>query len=450
MLDSKIRLAITADASLREKLEIYFEFDRLRTDWSTEILAGFTTFVTMAYIVFVNPSILAGAGMPVAATTAATCLAAGLASILMGAFARYPIALAPGMGLNAYFAYTVVGAMGVPWPTALGAVFLSGVCFFVLTATGVRQVIVRAIPPPLYGAVAAGIGLFIAFIGLRNAGIVVANKDTLVTLGELTAPSAAVASAGVVITAALLAWRVRGAMLFGVLATAAMAIATGQASWSPRPLDLGALGETALRLDVRGALALGGLEIVFVFLFVDLFDNLGTLLAVGKRARLFPEAGEIPRVERILYSDAAATTGGALLGTSTVVSYIESAAGVAAGGRSGVTAIVAGALFLAALFAAPWVGAIPAAATAPALIIVGSLMAAHAAEIDWNDPEVAVPAFLTMVGIPLTFSIANGIAFGFLAFALVKIVRGRWRDAHWFLYVLAALFLARFVYLGSA
>lgn len=449
MLDSKIQLATVSRGSLRERLEDYFEFARLRTSWNTEILAGLTTFVTMAYIVFVNPAILADAGMPIAATTAATCLAAGFASILMGTFARYPIALAPGMGLNAFFAYTVVGAMGIPWQTALGAVFLSGVCFFLLTATGVRQMIVRAIPAPLYGAVAAGIGLFIAFIGLRNAGIVVASKDTLVTLGDLTAPAAAVASLGVVLTASLLAWRVKAAMLIGVLATAVMAIASGQAAWLPRPLDVGALGETAFALDIRGALALGGLEIAFVFLFVDLFDNLGTLLAVGKRARLFTDAGEIPRVGRILYSDAAATTGGALLGTSTVVSYIESAAGVTAGGRSGVTAIVTGLLFLLALFVAPLVGAVPAAATAPALIVVGSLMAGHAAEIDWDDPEVAIPAFLTMLVIPLTFSIANGIAFGFLAFAVVKIVRGRWRDAHWFLYVLGALFLARFVYLGA-
>jgi AGZA family xanthine/uracil permease-like MFS transporter len=449
MLDSKIQLATVSGGTLRERLEDYFEFTRLGTAWSTEILAGFTTFVTMAYIVFVNPAILADAGMPVAATTAATCLAAGFASILMGAFARYPIALAPGMGLNAYFTYTVVGAMNVPWPTALGAVFLSGLCFFLLTAAGIRQTIVRAIPAQLYGAVAAGIGLFIAFVGLRNAGIVVANKDTLVALGDLTAPGAATASAGVVLTAALLAWRVKGAMLLGVLAAAVIAIASGQAAWTPRPLDLGALRETAMKLDIRGALALGGLEIVFVFLFVDLFDNLGTLLAVGKRARLFTAPGEIPRVGRILYSDAAATAGGALLGTSTVVSYIESAAGVAAGGRSGVTAIVTGFLFLIALFAAPLVGAIPAAATAPALIVVGSLMAGHAAEIEWNDPEAAIPSFLTMVAIPLTFSIANGIALGFLSFALIKIVRGRWRDAHWFLYVLAALFLARFVFLGA-
>jgi AGZA family xanthine/uracil permease-like MFS transporter len=449
MLDSKIRLPSVSTDALRETLENYFEFARLRTGWSTEILAGFTTFVTMAYIIFVNPAILADAGMPVAATTAATCLAAGFASILMGAFARYPIALAPGMGLNAYFTYTVVQGMGVPWQTALGAVFLSGLCFFLLTATGVRQMIVRSIPSGLYGAVAAGIGLFIAFIGFRNAGIVVANKDTLVALGDLTTPGAALASGGVLLIAALLAWRVKAAMLLGVLATAAIGVATGQASWTPRPLDLGALSETALQLDIRGALALGGLEIVFVFLFVDLFDNLGTLVAVGKRAGLFTGAGEIRRVARILYSDAVATTGGALLGTSTVVSYIESAAGVTAGGRSGVTAIVTGILFLVALFVAPLVGAIPPAATAPALIVVGSLMAGHAAEIDWQDPETAIPAFLTILTIPLTFSIANGIAFGFLAYAVLKIARGKWRDAHWFLYVLATLFLARFIYLGG-
>lgn len=434
---------------MRQTLEQYFEFSRLHTTWTTETLAGVTTFVTMAYIIFVNPAILADAGLPVAATTVATCLAAGGASILMGIIARYPIALAPGMGLNAYFTYTVVLGMGIPWRTALGAVFVSGVCFLILTASGIRQRIVRAIPPSLYAAVAAGIGLFIAFVGLRNGGIVVANRETLVALGDLTVPSTALALLGLLLISALLAWGVRAAMLAGVAVTTLAAILLGQAQWSPQPVSLSALSATAFQLDIRGALALGAAEIVFVFLFVDLFDNLGTLVAVGKRAGLLTASNEIPRVGRILYADATATMGGALLGTSTVVSYIESAAGVAAGGRTGVTAIVTGLLFLAAMFVAPLLGAIPAAATAPALIVVGSLMASHAAEIDWADVETAIPAFLTIVTIPLTFSIANGVAFGFLAYTFLKIARAKWRDVPWFVYVMAALFLARFLYLGA-
>lgn len=434
--------------SIRRKLEDYFQFTTLNTNWHTEILAGFTTFITMAYIIFVNPSILRDAGMPVAATTAATCLAAALGSFLMGAFARYPIALAPGMGLNAYFAYTVVQGMGIPWQVALGAVFISGIAFLILTLTGIRQMVIRAIPDDLYGAIAAGIGLFIAVIGLRNAGIVVSSPATLVTLGNLRAPAALLALFGLVLIAGLLAWQVRGAMLIGILATTAVALLTGQSHWNPQPLALASLGDTALKLEIGSTLSLGALEIIFVFLFVDMFDNIGTLVAVGKRAGLFDEANHIPRVDRILFADATATVGGSLLGTSTVVSYIESAAGVAAGGRTGVTAIVVGILFLISLFLAPLVGIIPAAATAPALIIVGSLMMSHAAEIAWSDHEIAIPAFLTIVTIPLTFSIANGFAFGFLAYVLLKLLRGRAREVHWFVYLLALLFSARFVYLG--
>lgn len=435
-------------SSLLQKLEEYFEFAALGTNWRTETLAGFTTFVTMAYIIFVNPAILRDAGMPVAATTAATCLSAALGSILMGVIARYPIALAPGMGLNAYFSYTVVKGMGVDWQVALGAVFLSGIAFLILTVTGIRRMIISAIPEDLYGAVAAGIGLFIALIGFHNAGIVVASPATLVTLGNLRSPSALLALFGLILIAALMTWRVRGAMLIGVLSTTGLAWVTGYASWNPQPLALGALGETALKLDVPRTLSLGALEIIFVFLFVDLFDNIGTLVAVGKRAGLFDAANRIPRLNRILLADATATIGGSLLGTSTVVSYIESASGVAAGGRSGFTAVVTGLLFLAALFAVPVVGIVPAAATAPALIIVGSLMMSHAAEIAWSDPEVAIPAFLTIVTIPFTYSIANGVAFGFLSYVVLKVLRGHGGRVHWFVYVLVGLFLLRFVYLS--
>jgi len=435
---------------VRTRLERYFQFRDLQTNWRTEILAGATTFVTMAYIIFVNPAILHETGMPLSAVVAATCLCAAFGSLTMGIFARYPIALAPGMGLNAYFTYTVVKGMGIAWQTALGAVFLSGIAFALLTAVGIRQMIVSSIPSELYNAVAVGIGLFIAFIGLHNSGIIVANKETLVTLGNLRAPNTALALLGLLLIAALMAWKIRGAILIGILGTTALAAIFGQAQWQPQTYSFEDITATALQLNIRGALSYGLVEIVFVFLFVDLFDNIGTLVAVGKEARLFDRANKIPRINRILYCDAAATVAGSLAGTSTVTSYIESAAGVASGGRSGVTAIVTGILFFIAMFIAPFVGAIPAAATAPALIVVGSLMIAHAAEIPWTNPVISVPAFLTIVTIPLTFSIANGLALGFTAYTLLKLARGEFRDVHWLVYILTALFIARFLYLGAS
>ena len=434
---------------MRQRLEQYFQFAALRTDWRTEILAGFTTFITMAYIVFVNPAILHETGMPLAAVTAATCISACVGSLLMGAFARYPIALAPGMGLNAYFAYIVVKGMGIPWQAALGAVFLSGIAFFVLTLLGVRQLIVSTIPYELYAAVAAGVGLFLALIGFRNSGIIVPDRATTVTLGNLHDPSTLLAVVGLLLIGALLAWRVRAAMLIGILATTAIGLALGIVHWSPQAYRLADLSATFLQLDVHSTFRLGFLEIVFVFLFIDMFDNIGTLVAVGKKANLFDKTHQIPRINRILLSDASATVVGALTGTSTVVSYIESAAGVAAGGRTGVASIVTGLLFGVALFVAPAVGAIPAAATAPALIIVGGMMMAVVAEVEWQDPEVSVPAFLTMMAIPLTFSIANGLAFGLTSFTLIKLLRGKFRQVNWFVYALTALFVARFWYLAK-
>jgi adenine/guanine/hypoxanthine permease len=434
---------------LKQSLEQYFEFKRLGANWRTELLAGATTFATMAYIVLVNPSVLRDAGMPFQAVVAATCFCAAFGSILMGAVARYPIALAPGMGLNAYFAYTVVKGLGVPWQTALGAVFLSGVAFLVLTLAGIRQLIVEAIPTELYAAVAAGIGLFIALIGLRNAGIVVASPSTLVTLGNLRDKNTALAIFGLALTSALMAWGMRAAMLLGILGTTLGGAFLGLMKWTPAMYRVSDIMATAGKLDVRAALHIGLLEIVFVFLFVDLFDNLGTLVGVGKKAGLFDEANRIPRLPRILMCDAVATMAGSLAGTSTVTSYIESAAGVTAGGRTGVTAIVTGLLFVVALFVAPLVGAVPTAATAPALILVGALMMSQAAEIRWNDPALAIPAFLTMLTIPLTFSIATGLSFGFTSFALLKLVRGEFRKKDWIVYLLAAIFVARFIYLGS-
>ena len=430
-------------------IERYFEFGKLNTTWKTEILAGITTFITMAYIVFVNPSILKDAGMPVPAVFAATCLAAAFGTILMGAFARYPIALAPGMGLNAYFTYSVVKGMGVPWQTALGAVFLSGVVFLVLTVLGVRQLIIASIPPALYAAVSAGIGLFIAFIGLRNAGIVRADPATIVSMGNLRDPNVALAVFGILLIATLQAWKVRAAILLGILSTTAVGAAAGLVHWQPQSYSWSDISGTMLHLNVRSAMGLGLLEIVFVFLFVDLFDNIGTLMAVTKKAGLIEEGNRIPRVNRILFTDATATIAGSLLGTTTVVSYIECAAGVAAGGRTGVTSIVTGVFFIATLFVAPLIGAVPSAATAPALVVVGSLMISSVAEIPWEDACIAFPAFLTLVTIPLTFSIANGLAWGITSYVLIHLASGRGRQVPWAAYLLATLLIVRFIYIGS-
>jgi AGZA family xanthine/uracil permease-like MFS transporter len=433
-----------------KQLEGYFEFARFGTNWRTEILAGVTTFLTMAYIVLVNPAILAAAGMPLAAVTAATCLSAAFGSILMGVVARYPIALAPGMGLNAYFAYAVCIKMHVPWQTALGAVFLSGIIFLALTAVGIRQMILQAIPHELYAAVASGIGLFIALIGFRNAGLVVADPNTLVSLGNVRNPTTALALVGLILMVALEVRKVRGAILIGVLSITAVAWSMGMVHWTPAAGGFSTLGATAFQLDIRGALSKGLLEIIFVFFFVDLFDNLGTLVAVTKRAGLLAPDDTIPRLNKILFTDAVATVFGSMTGTSTVTSYVESTAGVAAGGRSGVTAIVTGLLFLCAIGAAPFVGIVPPAATAPALILVGSLMLSTIVEIHWHDPLVAVPAFLTLVLIPFTYSIANGLGFGVIAWAVLHLVTGKFKKQEWLLYVLAALFLARFIYLGAS
>lgn len=436
-------------------LERLFGLKAQGTNVRTEVLAGVTTFMTMAYIVVVNPTILGEAGMPVAAVAAATCLAAGFGSILMGLVANYPLALAPGMGLNAYFTYTVVKGMGVPWETALGCVFLSGVAFLVLTLVGVRQMIVAAIPKPLFSAVAAGVGLFIAFIGLKEAGIIVPHPATTVALGDLTTPTAAVAILGLVLIAVLQAWRVKGAILIGILLASAAGWALGLAKIAPATSSLADLTATAFKMDIGGAfhlqggMALAMLEIVFVFLFVDLFDNVGTLVAVTKKAGLQAPDGSIPRLNRILLADSVATMAGAAAGTSTVTSYIESASGVTAGGRTGLTAVVVGVLFLVTLFFAPLVQAIPAAATAPALILVGALMVGALVDVDWADPTVAIPAFLTLITIPLTFSIANGLAFGITSYAALRLLTGKIGKGDWLLLILAALFVVRFIYLAK-
>lgn len=434
---------------MRQRLEAYFRFAEHGTSWRTEALAGLTTFVTMAYIIFVNPSILSETGMPSEAVTVATCLCAGLGSILMGALANYPLALAPGMGLNAYFTYAVVKGMGVPWPTALGAVFLSGVLFLLLTVGGIRQQFLAAIPRSLHAAVAGGIGLFIAFIGLRNAGLIVPSAATMVSLGNLHTASVELSLLGIALIATLQVLRVRAAMLIGVLGTLVAGILCRQVHWHPATLHLGALRATAFQLDIRGALHLNALEIIFVFLFVDLFDNIGTLVAVTERAGLMQPDGSIARLNRIFFADALATIFGSLVGTSTVTSYVESASGVATGGRTGVTAIVTGGFFLTSILVAPFAGAIPSFATAPALILVGALMAASVARVEWDEPTISIPAFLTLITIPLTYSIATGLSFGLISFAALELMSGRGRRANWMLYLLAIASVARFVWLHA-
>ncbi|MGC8762138.1 MAG: NCS2 family permease [Acidobacteriota bacterium] len=433
-------------------MEGLFRLSENGTTVRTEVLAGVTTFVTLAYILFVNPNILKDAGMPVEATFAATCVASAFATLLMGLVANYPIAVAPGMGLNAYFTYTVCIGMKLPWQTALGAVFLSGVVFFILTVTRVREWMIGGVPPVLRSSISVGIGLFIAFVGLRNAGIVVRNEPTLVGLGDLRSPGVLVALGGLVLTLLLVVRRVKGGLLLGILATTAAAILAGV---SPTPQGLGsfvaltnpleALRPTAFRLDVGAALSFGLVSILFSFTFVDLFDNVGTLIGVSRRAGLLDRRGALPRIGRALLADSLGTMFGALVGTSTVTSYVESAAGVEEGGRTGLTAVVVALLFLLALIFAPLVGFIPPQATAPALIVVGVLMTGEMSSIRFEDFTEAVPAFLTILMMPLTYSIAQGLAFGFTSYTLIKLLAGRHRENSAVTYTLAALFVLHFV-----
>ncbi|MDE1916598.1 MAG: NCS2 family permease [Sphingomonadales bacterium] len=427
------------------------------TTINTEIVAGLTSFFTMAYIIVVNPGILGLAGMPVAAVATATCLSAALACVLMGLLANAPLGLAPGMGLNAYFSFTVVQAMHVPWQVALGCVFISGVAFLLLTAAGIRQMIVAAIPAHLLAAVAGGIGLFIAFIGLKNAGLVVASPATIIALGDLHQGAPLLALIGLAIMVGLSMVGVRAAILIGIVVTTLLGWVSGLTPFAPAAVHGADLGKTILALDLPGALHMGGkgfglglIEVIFVFLFVDLFDNIGTLCAVTKRAGLINPDGSIRDLNRMLYADALATMAGSMLGTSTVTSYVESTSGVEAGGRTGLTAIVCGLMFLIALPFAPWAAAVPLAATAPALVLVGALMMAPLHEIDWHRADDAVPAFLTLVMIPLTFSIANGLAFGICAHAVIKLMKREITRGDWLLLVLACLFVIRFAYIAAA
>ena len=418
-------------------LERLFQLKAHNTTVRTECLAGLTTFLTMAYILFVNPSILGETGMDKGAIFVATCLAAAIGSAIMGLIANYPIALAPGMGLNAFFTYTVVLGMGHTWQVALGAVFLSACLFLLLSIFKIREWIINSIPLELRSAIAAGIGLFLALIALHNAGIVVSNPATMVGLGDLKAPAPILATLGFALIVALEALKVRGAVLIGILAVTVAAIAIGATPFNGIVSMPPSLAPTFLQLDIKGALDVGLISVIFAFLFVDLFDNSGTLIAVAKKAGLMRKDGHMPKMGRALIADSTAAMGGSLLGTSTTTSYIESAAGVSAGGRTGLTACVVAVLFLLALFFAPLAGSVPAFATAPALMFVAVLMTAGMAEIDWEDITVAAPVLITALAMPLTFSIASGIAFGFIAWVAAKTLAGRWRELNLMLVILA-------------
>lgn len=430
-------------------LERLFKLTENQTTVRQEFLGGLTTFMTLAYIVVVNPQILSVAGMPAEGVLFATCISAAVGTLVMGIAANYPIALAPGLSLNAYFVYSVCIGLKIPWQTALGVVFISGTLFVILTVTRVREQIVNGIPDSLKHSTAAGIGMFIAFIGLRNAKIVVANSATFVGLGSFSDPAVQTAALGVVLTLILMARRIHTAILLGIVGTWLMGILRKLSHLPTAVVSLPHPSTTFLKLDLRGAVHLGLFEIAFVFLFVDLFDNVGTLVGVCEQGG-FVRDGKIPRVGRALVSDAVGTIFGALTGTSTVTSYIESAAGVAAGARTGLSNIFVAALFLLAAFFAPLATAIPGYATAPALILVGSLMAESIGRVNWRDFTEVLPAFVTMLATPLTFSIATGLSLGLISYTLVKIAAGRFREVSPLLWLLTALFVLRYAYLAGA
>jgi AGZA family xanthine/uracil permease-like MFS transporter len=424
-------------------LERLFQLKAHNTTVRTEVLAGLTTFLTMAYILFVNPEMLAKTGMDHGAVFVATCLAAAIGSLIMGLWANYPIALAPGMGLNAFFTYTVVMTMGHTWQVALGAVFLSGVIFFLLSVFKIREWIINSIPLALRAGIAAGIGLFLAIIALKNAGIVVDHPATLVTLGDLTQGSALLACLGFFVIAALAYRKVTGAVMIGILLITGLSILFGLSRLDGVVSMPPSVMPTLMQLDIMGALDIGLVSVIFAILFVDLFDTSGTLVGVAQKANLLDKNGKMPKLGRALLADSTATMAGAALGTSTTTSYIESAAGISAGGRTGLTACVVAVLFLLALFFAPLAGAVPAYATAPALLFVAVLMMSSLAQIDWDDLTVAAPVAVATLAMPLTFSIANGIAFGFIAWTLIKLLAGRWHELNPALVILSLLFVVK-------
>ncbi|WP_372932260.1 NCS2 family permease [Shewanella putrefaciens] len=427
-------------------LEKLFKLKQNQTSLKQEAVAGLTTFMTMAYIIFVNPMMLADAGMDHGAVFVATCLAAAIGCLVMGLMANYPIALAPGMGLNAFFTYTVVGEMGYSWETALGAVFLSGICFLILSLVRIREWIVNSIPVSLRLGIAAGIGLFLALIGLKSAGIVVANPATLVTMGDITAFPAVMAVLGFFLIIAMVQRGMKSAVILSILIITGLGLIFGDVHYNGIVSMPPSITPTFMKMDLSQVFEVTMLSVVFAFLFVDLFDTSGTLVAVAQRGGFLDDKGRLPRLNRALTADSLATIAGAACGTSTTTSYIESTAGVSAGGRTGLTAVVVGLLFIAALFLSPLAGMIPAYATAGTLFYVAILMMSGLVHVEWEDLTEAAPVVVVCILMPLTFSIASGIALGIISYAAIKILTGRFSDLNVGIIVLAALFVAKFVY----
>ena len=430
----------------------YFQFEELGTNYRREIIGGVTTFLAMAYILAVNPNILAAAGIDKGAVFVATALAAIVGSLIMGILAKYPIALAPGMGLNAFFAFAVVGAYGIPWQTGLTGVFFSGIIFILLSLTGIRETIINAIPVQLKYAVSAGIGLFITFVGLKGAGIVVADKDTIVTLGDFTKGDTLLAVVGIVIAVILMVKKVPGAIFITIIASTIIGMISGVievpksvVSSIPSIAPTFGVALDPILHDFSSLLNIQFLVVVLTFLFVDFFDTAGTLMAVADKAGLVKN-NKLPRAGRALMADALGTTVGSVLGTSTTTAYVESTAGVAAGARSGFAAVVTAALFAVSLFFFPVLDVITSAVTAPALVIVGILMVSSLKNIEWDQFEIAVPAFLTMLMMPLGYSIASGIAVGFIFYPLTMLLAGRRKEVHWIMYILFFVFLSYFIW----
>ncbi|WP_372000305.1 NCS2 family permease [Tistrella mobilis] len=429
-------------------LKTYFQLDQLGTTVRREVVAGVTTFLTMAYIIFVNPVILANTGMDQGSVFVATCVAAAVGSLIMGLYANYPVALAPGMGLNAFFTFTVVMEMGYTWNQALGAVFISGVVFFILALLKVREYIINSIPMTLKLSISAGIGLFLAIIALENAKVIVDHPATLLTLGDIGQPTVLLAALGFFVICALHYRNITGSIIIGILLVTILSILLGlnqaQGIVSAPP----SIAPTFFQLDIAGALEAGMFGVIFAFLFVDMFDTAGTLVGVAHRGGLLDKDGKLPRIGKALLADSSATMVGAVFGTSTVTSYIESASGINAGGRSGLTAVVVAILFLVALFFSPLAGSVPAYATAPALLFVALLMARGLAELDWDDMTEVAPGVLAAISMPLTYSIANGIALGFISYAAIKLLAGRAREVSIAVWVLAVVFVLKFAFIG--
>jgi adenine/guanine/hypoxanthine permease len=414
----------------------------------TEMMAGLTTFLTMAYIIFVNPSILGDAGMPKGAVFVATCLIAALGTTIMGLYANYPIALAPGMGLNAYFAYVVVLGMGFKWQVALGAVFVSGCLFLLVTLTGLREQIIKGIPHSLRVAITVGIGMFLAIIALKSAGIVAASKATYVTLGDLHQPSVVLAAIGFFTIVALDKLKVRGAILVGILLVTVLSFFFGGNTFVGVFSAPPSIEPTLFKLDIAGAFSVGIVNVVLVFFLVELFDATGTLMGVAKRAGLLVP-GKMDRMNKALLADSGAIFAGSLLGTSSTTAYIESASGVQAGGRTGLTAVTVAILFLLCLFISPLAGSVPAYATAPALLFVACLMLRDLTELEWDDSTEVIPAAVTALMMPFTYSIANGLAFGFITYGLLKLLTGKAREVHYMVWIIAVVFLYKFIVVGG-